>query len=136
MSVILPDVVAVAVAHIDATLKARPEAFATDVWVSNATPDDPDGSARRDPRMVIIRGDGGNRLADVRGLARLGVNVWHESDAEVADLANLVSAILAGMAGVGPVRRATATIPGDVTDGSGHDRRYLTAELLVRGVSL
>lgn len=86
--------------------------------------------------MVIIRGDGGSRLGDVRGLARLGVNVWAQSEADVTDLANIVSAILAGMAGVGPVRRATATLPGDVTDNSEHPRRYLTAELVVRGTNL
>lgn len=134
MSIVFPDVVALTFAHVRAALEARPEPFTDDVWVSNGTDKDPDGSGRRDTRMVIIRGDGGNRLSDVRGLARLGVNVWHETDADVTDLANLVSAIIAGMANVGPVRRASASLPADVADDT--PRRYVTAELLVRGVDL
>lgn len=134
MSIVFPDVVAVTVAHVRAELEGRSEPFTDGVWVSNGTNKDPDGSGRRDPRMVIIRGDGGNRLSDVRGVARLGVNVWHETDADVTDLANIVSAIVAGMANVGPVRRATASLPADVTDDA--PRRYVTAELLVRGDSL
>lgn len=134
MSIVFPDVVALAVAHVRSSLEARSESFADGVWVSNGTDKDPDGSGRRDSRMVVVRGDGGNRLSDVRGLARLGVNVWHETDGDVTDLANLVSAVIAGMANVGPVRRATASLPADVTDDA--PRRYVTAELLVRGVSL
>lgn len=136
MSIVLPDVVALTIAHVRASLATRAEPFASDVWVSNATPADPDGSTRRDPRMVIVRGDGGSRIGDVRGLARLGLNVWAETDADATDLANLVSAIVSGMAGIGPVRRATATLPADVTGEDGHARRYLTAELVIRGHSL
>lgn len=128
--VVLPDVKAVVLAHIRSSLAARPEPFAQGVVVKGDLPDP------RPERAVTVRDDGGSRLPDVRGVARLGINVWAKNEADATDLANLVSAIVAGAENVGPIRRASASRPMEVEDPSGQPNRYLTAELTVRGVSL
>jgi hypothetical protein len=57
---------------------------------------------------VVVRDDGGQWLGDVRSVARLGVQVWAESQERATDLARLVVALLGGSEGDGPVRRARA----------------------------
>lgn len=129
-AIVLPDVKAVVLDHIRSTLVTSDEPYASSVTVKGDLPNP------RPARAVTVRDDGGNRLDDVRAVARLGINVWAESDADASDLANLVSAIVSGMAGVGPIRYARASRPAEVEDSSRQPLRYVTAELTIRGVSL
>lgn len=101
------------------------------VFVSNEVP-----NPRRD-RMVIVRSDGGPSLGDVRALARIGINVYGTSKKDATDLAREVGALLPGLVGVGPITAApSVSLPSEVADPSEQDRRYLTAELHVRGTRL
>lgn len=129
-AIVLPDVKTVVLDHIRTALAASDEPYASSVTVKGDLPDP------RPTRAVTVRADGGNRLADVRGVARLGINVWASSNVDATDLANLVSAIVSGMEGVGPVRYARASLPSEVEDSSRQPLRYITAELIVRGESL
>jgi len=128
--VVLPDIEALLVAYLNSELATRPELYASGVHVSTLLPDP------RPDRAVTVRDDGGGRPGDVRGHCQVGVNVWGASDGEAMDLGNLVSALIVGCVGHGPVREATATRPMRILDESGQPRVYLTAQLTVRGTSL
>lgn len=128
-AVLFPDVEAWLIGFFKAALAARPELFAAAVKVTNHV-DNPTG------RTILVRDDGGPVLGDVRGVARLGVNVWADTHEEASDLANLASALLGGAADGAPVVRVSTTRPYSVTDEAGKPRQYFTAELVVRGVSI
>lgn len=128
--VILPDIEAVLVPYLSTALAARSEPYAAGVDVSTLLPDP------RPERAVTVRDDGGGRPGDVRGTCRVGVNVWGGTDAEAMDLGNLVSALIVDARNHGPIRDASATRPMRIADESGQPHVYLTAELIVRGVSL
>lgn len=125
--VVFDDVELWTTARLRTLLAARPEAYAAGVFVGNKVP-----SVRRD-RMVTVRDDGGPRLDVVRKAARIGVNVWGRTDQEVNDLARLVEALLWASPDGNPVSKVGVTSPLPVADDSGQPRRYLTAELTVRG---
>ena len=128
--VIFPDVEAWAIGYLRGALAARQESFAAGVWVGNLLP------AARPKQAVLVRDDGGPVLGDVRAVARLGINVFAQSEADVSDLANLVSALLGASADGAPVVKATTTRPYSVTDDAGQPRQYFTAELIIRGTNL
>lgn len=109
-------------------LATRPESYAAGVHVANTVPNP------REPRMVIVRSDGGPDLGDVRSLCRVGINVYAMKAQEAIDLARLVGALLRGFAGSGPITAVRAvSLPSAVADQSEQPRQYLTAELHVRG---
>lgn len=128
--VLFPDVEMHLITYLRGALSARPEPFVTGTWVGNLLPQ------TRPQRAVLVRDDGGPTLGDVRAVARLGINVFAQSQADVADLANLASAIIGASADGKPVVRATTTRPYSVTDDAGQPRMYFTSELVVRGQSL
>jgi len=126
-----PDVELWATTYLRAALAARPEPYAAGVKVGVAVP------ATRSDRMVQVRRDGGPRLDATREAARLGVNVWGKTEQEVTDLARLVRALLGGGADGAPVCRVhELSGPSPVADESGQPRRFMTFELVVRGVDL
>lgn len=129
-AVIFPDVEAHLIGYLRAALGGRSEPFASGVWVGNLLPGD------APQRAVLVRDDGGPVLGDVRAVARIGVNVFAGTEAEVSDLANLVSALIGGAADGAPIVRAQTTRPYSVTDDAGRPRQYFTAELIVRGTNL
>ena len=125
--VVFPDVEAWVVRYLQEQLDARPEPYASGVYVSTAVP-----SERLD-RMVIVRRDGGQRLGVAHELCRLGVRVFGETDEVCTDLALLVRALLAASPGEGPVRRyVEITGPSYLIEESGQPLRYFTAELTTR----
>lgn len=130
--VIWPDVEAAFVGYMSAALSAvaatRP--YASDVTVGTKAPRPMPG------RVVTVRDDGGPVLGDARATARLGVNVWAESDEVCADLAALVVALIGAWPDGDPVIRAVPTRAAPVPEESGKPHRYLTAEVWVRGTSL
>lgn len=131
-AILWPDVEATTLGYLRPRILASPLAFAADVHVGDVLPNP------RPDYAVIIRNDGGPAVADVRGTARLGVNIWAPIKAECVDLANYVTALLNGMAeaNVTPCARSTATLGYPVADDSGQPHMYLTAELTFRGVNL
>lgn len=130
MDVLFPDVEAHLITYLRAALVARTEPVTANVWVGNLLP------KSVPQRAVLVRDDGGPTLGDVRAVARVGVNVWAPSEADVSDLANLVSALVGASADGTPVVRAQTTRPYSVTDDAGRPRHYFTAELIVRGTNL
>jgi hypothetical protein len=128
---VFPDVELWATAYLRAALGARPEAYASQVYVSNAVP------TTRQPRMVIVRRDGGPMLDRWREAARLTVRVWGGTEREATDLARLVAALLWVSADGNPVLRVTqptGTTP--VADDSKQPLRLLAFELTVRGTPM
>ena len=125
--VVLPDVEMWATTYLRAALADRPEAYAADVYVSNAVPE-----TRRD-RMVVVRRDGGPR-SRLWETARLTVNVWGSSEQEATNLARLVGALLWAAPDGDPVIYITQpTGPTPVADPSRQPLRLQTFELTVRG---
>jgi hypothetical protein len=126
---VFPDVELWACQYLQAALADRPESFAADVYVGNVVP------ATRDPRMVVVRRDGGpvNRHWDH---ARLTVRVWGSSEQEATDLARLTAALLWAAPTGDPVIRVdqpTGSTP--VADDSRQPLRLLTFEVTVRGTN-
>lgn len=126
--ILYPDVELLLTDLLRDALAVRPEPYAASVHVDNEVP------AQRRPRMVIVRNDGGPTLGDVRSLARVGINVYGPTKQQATDLARLVAALLPGLAGTGPITAVeSVTLPSAVEDRAPQERRYLTAEIHVRG---
>lgn len=127
-SILFPDVELLLTTRLRAILAARPESYAKTAFVSNSIP-----ATRRD-QMVIVRHDGGPTLGDVRAAARVGINVFGATPQQASDLARLVAAVVGGLAGADSITAVpSVSLPSEVADPSGQARRYLTAELHVRG---
>ena len=128
-AVIFPDVELWATGYLRAALAARPEAFASGVFVSNAKP------TTNKPRTVVVRRDGGPQ----RGLfdfPRLTVRVWADKEKDASDLARLVQALLVVSPGNGPVVAATVLSgPQGIPDDS-QPQKLLGVELQTRGTNL
>lgn len=92
----------------------------------------------RSPRGVWVRGDGGPRLDVVRAVRRFGINVFADDPTGflvnqlAADVLMLIDASADGLL----VLSARTTGPAYIDDETGQPRRYLTAELVVRGEQL
>ena len=129
--IVFPDVELWATEYLRFVLSARPEPYTNGVYVSNTIP------GTRRPRMVIVRRDGGPRLDLVREAARLGVQVWSETDRDATDLARLTAALLWAAPNGDPILRVTQSAgPTPVADLSGKPIRYMTFELTVRGTEI
>lgn len=125
--VLFADVEAWAVDYLTGFLSSRPETYAQGVMVSTVVPNP------RADRMVVVRRDGGPRRSPVSEVARLGVRVWATTDADAADLTQLVRAALAASPGSGPIRAAVEISgPSYVVEESGQPLRYLVVELTAR----
>lgn len=130
-AIVFPDTELWATTYLRAQLAARDESYAQDVHVDTKVP------TSRPARLVTIRRDGGPRLDVVRETARLGINIWAETEQAANDLARLVRALMGACAGDGPILRAgRSTGPAAVPDASQQHRRFLTVELDVRGTTL
>lgn len=131
MPLTFPDVEAQQITYLKAALTAR---SVTGVWVGNRLP------ATIPAQAVLVRDDGGQRLGDVRAIARLGYRVWSGTDpnnpAACFDLASLIAALVSDCADGVPVVRASASRPFSVEDPSGRPVHYFTAELTIRGSNL
>jgi hypothetical protein len=119
---------AATVSYLTTALAARPEPVAAGVRVSAQKTQDP-------AKQVIVRDDGGGPEGDVRAVCRLGVNVWAPTDEDATALAALVTALLNAWPDGDPVVRSSATRGYAITDEAG-PLRYLTAELIIRGMSI
>jgi hypothetical protein len=117
-------------------LAARSEPYTDNVYVSNDIPfNTTTGEPERRPRMVTIRRDGGPR-AEVAPLetARIGVNVYAETDQDANDLARMVSALLWSFPDGDPVTKVNQILgPSVIDDPSRQPRRYMTFEFTARG---
>lgn len=126
--VLFPDVEAHLVSYLQAALNARPEPFTRGVVVDINTPNP------RPARLVVIRNDGGPQLDVVRQTARVGFNVWAESDADATDLANMIRALAVDAPDGKPITKAVnQSGPTAIPDESGIPRRYVVVEFTVRG---
>ena len=136
VAILHADIEAEFIGYMASALQSRPEAYASDVRVSNRVPNE--SSTQPWPtsgRLVVVRDDGGPMTQDVRATARLGVRVWAPSEAETSDLANLVAALVRGWRSP-VVRRTEPTRPYSVTEESSRPAQYFTAELMIRGRAL
>ena len=129
-ALLFPDAELLITQRVRAQLATRPEPYAQDVYVSNKVPDP------RRARMVIVRRDGGTPIAD-RDRPRLSFQVWGGAEQDTTDLARLLVALLHRLPGThGILRVEVLSGPTDVPDESGQQRRYVTAEIHVRGSAL
>jgi hypothetical protein len=131
-SVMFPDIELVLSARYRATLAARDESYAQDVFVSNKVPAD-----RRD-RMVIVRRDGGTQ-SEMRDRSRVAIRVWAKSDRDANDLAALVMALAPTFVDGSPIIAVPAngrSGPYPVPDESGQQLRFMNIEFHTRGVPL
>jgi len=126
--IVFPDIEALFVAHLAASLAAHSDPVTTGVRVATEKTSSP-------ARQVIVRDDGGPMLGDVRAVARLGVNVWAATSGDVSRLAAIVTALINDWPDGEPVVLANATRAYPVADAAG-PLRYLTAEVWLRGVNL
>ncbi len=133
--VLFDDIELWATGKLRAALLARTEPYTDNVLVSNKIPNDPvTGEPKRRDRMVIVRRDGGPRLDVVREVARLGINVWGETDQIATDLARMTAALLWSSPDGDPVSKVTQTLgPSSVPDESKQPRLYMTFELISKG---
>lgn len=124
-----PDTVLWATGYLRTQLAGRPEPYASGVLVASRVPDP------RHDRMVIVRRDGGPRLDVIRRQNRLAVRVWAKDEAETAQLAELVSALLVQAADHQPVLRITELTGPSPTDDldTGLPISYALYEAVTRG---
>lgn len=131
--ILFDDVELWATGMLRAALTGRAEPYTDDVYVSNDS-QGVDGQRVTKPRMVTVRHDGGPRLDVAREAARIGVNVWAETEQDCNDLARMVAALLWASPDGTPVVRVDLTSgPTMIPDGRPH--RYLTADVIHRGAS-
>lgn len=115
--------------YLTLAFQGRAEPYAQGVYVATAVP-----ATRRD-RMVIIRRNGGPRSDLLHTDARLGVDVWGPTEAEVGDLAALTEGLLLAARATGPVELVRSVSgPSPVPDSQ--PRRFLTVEVVLRGTVL
>lgn len=131
MSVIFPDVEGHFTSWLRTALAARPEPFAASVKVDRTAP------PVLPARLVTVRRDGGGHLDQVRELARLTVNVWHDSPEDCADLACLVRALMWASPNGDPVLRVeTNAGPSVVPEENGKPHVVMTFDAWIRGENL
>lgn len=129
--VVFPDTELVLCEVLRDALGARPEPYATGVYVGNTTP-----RPRRD-RMVTVRRDGGSQVDGLLEAAQVGVNVWATTEQEVNALTRLVRALLWASSTGKPICRVEdISGPVAIPDESGQPLRYLTFEITLRGEPL
>lgn len=117
--------------YLEAELIACAEPYTDNVLVTWDMP------AERPDRVVLIRGDGGPTKSVKHVSARLGLQIWAESDEVANDLANMVHMLINSCVNHGPFRGPTfLSVPQDVVDRVGtrtHGLRYITTNITVVG---
>jgi hypothetical protein len=134
LSVIFHDVEKTIVNGLTSLLESRTEPIAADVFVATKKP-----SASLVPypsKMVIIRSDGGPKADYVRQILRIGVNVWAETYAEANELSYLVDALGEELRGEVIKMVSTTLAPTRVPEDSEEEHRYLTWEVVTKGITL
>lgn len=129
-AVLYPDIELVLTQRIRNALAGRAEAYAQNVYVSNAVP-----ATRRD-RMVIVRRDGGTQ-AEMRDRPRVSLRIWAMTEQDATNLASFVVALCRRFADGSPIVAVpTSGIsgPSPVSDESGQPLRYVVIEFHTRGV--
>lgn len=130
-AIFFPNAAGLVVQRLPPLLAAHPEEFASGVVVATVIPQN------RPARLVTVRRDGGARRGLVLEDARLGINVWGQSDDEVGALTALVRALLPTLVDGEPFQRIEELSgPADVSALSGQARRYFTVEAVTRGEQL
>lgn len=136
VGIVYPDIVSIDVAYLQAVLDADPAAFADSVDVRTREPN----PWPANNRVVTVRRSGG---ADsiVVDRARVDFQVWHDSEGEAIDLANLIRAYLLAMpgvhSGVTVYRVTTFSGPSLIWDADRNLPRFLlTFEQDARGTAL
>jgi hypothetical protein len=134
-AVLFPDTSLLLTGRIRDALTARPEAYASGVFVGTAVPNP------RTDRMVIVRRAGGPRLDWSRERARIVIEVWAAENAEkdLHDLADLTRALIVGMTNGEPFTDARESAgPSRIYDEAGQPqpRMRFTVDITVRGADL
>jgi hypothetical protein len=132
--VIFPDVEKVLVAGIKAALAERNESYALNVLVATKKPA-PDFTPYPS-KIVTIRSDGGPQLDHVRKQERLGIHVWADSYADASDLARLLEALLKQMTGEEIKLVEIALSPVRVDEEGPQECRFMTIQVITKGVTL
>jgi hypothetical protein len=132
--VIFPDVEKVLVAGIKAALAERNESYALNVLVATKKPA-PDFTPYP-ARIVTIRSDGGPQLDDVRKQERLGIHVWADTYSDASDLARLLEALLKQMTGEEIKLVEIALSPVRVDEEGPQECRFMTIQVITKGVTL
>lgn len=130
IAILFPDAESWAVSYLTTALTGRAETYASGVVVGVGVP------SPRPARLVTVRRDGGPNKG-MFDQPRLGVNVWAETEEDVIDLAELVSALLRIAPGDGTctaMRQLSGASP--VPDESAQPRRYSSFEATLRGSAL
>lgn len=129
--VVFPDVPLWATGYLRAALAGRSESYTSNVHVGTKMP------AKRPARAVILRRDGGPRLDSARESARLSVQVWAGTEQDVNDLTRMVRALVWAAPDGDPVVRVDDSAgPSTIVDESDQPGRYMTFDVIVRGVPL
>ena len=125
---VAPDVEAYLTAYLRFSLGAAGLPYTSGVTVSISVPDP------LPARLVVVRRDGGQRLDDVREVARLGIRVWASNDKDAHDLAAYVAGLVCASPDGQPIIRARLLGgPSSIAEPNPARRlRYLTAEVVVR----
>lgn len=124
--IITPDVELWATGWLRAALAARSEAYVTGVKVDNKIP------TSRPTRLVAVRHDGGPRVNILQTQARLGVNIFSETEQNATDLARLVEGLLLSVVNLPPVDEVTSSSSITRVE-EPSPRRYFTVQVLMRG---
>jgi hypothetical protein len=132
--VIFPDVEKVLVAGLKAALKERKELCTHGVEISTIKPA-PDKKPYP-KRIIVIRGDGGPELDDVRKIERVGVNIWADNYADASDLARITEALMKQLTGAEIKKVEIILSPVRVDEEGPQEHRYLTLEVTTKGTPL
>ena len=87
--------------------------------------------------VVQVRRTGGTTLTEVSDAALMDCWVWHDTDAQAAELAAIVRALLHALRGTAPVHRVADFAASHYADPDSDQPRYLlSVEIVVRGSAL
>lgn len=132
--VIFPDIEKVVVAGLVNLLASRTEPVAHNVKVATIKPA-PDVSPYPS-KVIVVRGDGGPKLDQVRKMERLGLTIWADTYADASGLARLVEALVTDLAGEEIKYVNVALSPVRVAEDGPQECRYLTIEVITKGTDL
>lgn len=132
--VIFPDIEKVLVAGIKSALSARSENYAANVLVATRKPA-PDFSPYP-AKIVTVRNDGGPQLDHVRKQERVGISIWADTYADASDLARLLEALLKQMTGEEIKLVEIALAPVRVDEEGPQECRFMTIQVITKGITL
>lgn len=134
MTVIFPDPEKVVIAGLRTLLEGSSQPVAANTYIATKKP--PSDLLPYPTKMVVVRSDGGAELDKVRLQVRMGFNVYATTYADANALATLVSAYIQDLPG-GDIKAARVSLsPTRVDEDSQEERRFLTAEIIIKGQTL